>query len=277
VQPADLRARRKELGAFLRSRREAITPEAAGLERGARRIARGLRREEVARLANIGVVWYTWLEQGRTVRPSSEVLTRITRILRLSPEETVYVFSLAERQIVPWGELATAVTSDVQAMLDAFTGSAFVVNARMDHLAWNRQAAAVYDFSIGTEWKSQNHIWRMFKDQQLRRIVRNWEDMAPGPVAIFRSLYAQHGADPRIDELLSALADSPEFVRAWSAKIVGRGPSTLIHFDTTAGAIAVRSMTFEPPAIPGVVVFLQTPVDHESFDALRRLSASSPH
>lgn len=263
--------RRKELGMFLRSRRQAIAPEAAGLQRGARRMVRGLRREEVAGLANIGVVWYTWLEQGRPVRPSSEALARIARVLRLSPEESGYVFSLAERQMVPWGELVTAVSADVKAMLDAFTGSAFVVNARMDHLAWNRQTAALYEFSDGTDWKANNHLWRMFKDPALRRIVRNWDEMFRGPVAIFRSLYAHHGSDSRIDELLDALADSPEFTRAWSEKIVGRGPATEICFETAAGPIAVRSMTLEPPALPGVMVFLQTPLDDQSRAALRRL------
>ncbi len=267
----DPAARRKELGMFLRSRRQAIAPEAAGLERGARRIARGLRREEVASLAHIGVVWYTWLEQGRPVRPSSEVLTRISRVLRLSPEESGYVFGLAERQIVPWGELVTAVPADVQAMLHAFTGSAFAVNARMDHLAWNRRTAALYEFSDATDWKANNHIWRMFKDPALRHIVRSWDEMSLGPVAIFRSLYARHGADARIDELLDALADSPDFTRAWSEKIVGRGPATPITFETAAGPIAVRSMTLEPPALPGVMVFLQTPVDEESSSALQRL------
>ena len=271
MNSADPASRRKELGMFLRSRRQAIAPEAAGLQRGARRIAHGLRREEVAGLANIGVVWYTWLEQGRAVRPSSEVLTRIARVLRLSPEESGYVFNLAEKQIVPWGGLVTAVSADVKAMLDAFTGSAFAVNARMDHLAWNRQTAALYEFTDATDWKAGNHIWRMFKDPTLRRIVRNWDDMLHGPVAIFRTLYAHHGADPRIDELLDALADSPEFTHAWSQKTVGRGPVTLISFDTAAGPISVRSMTLEPPALPGVMVFLQTPLDDESRAALQRL------
>ncbi len=272
MNSADPAARRKELGMFLRSRRQAIAPEAAGLRRGARRIARGLRREEVAGLANIGVVWYTWLEQGRPVRPSSETLTRIARVLRLSPEESGYVFSLAERQIVPWGELVTAVSGDIKAMLNAFTGSAFAVNARMDHLAWNRQTAALYEFGDGTDWKANNHIWRMFKDPVLRRIVRNWDEMFHGPVAIFRSLYAHHGADARIDELLDALADSPEFTRAWSEKTVGRGPAIELCFETAAGPIAVRSMTLEPPALPGVVLFLQTPLDDKSHAALQHLA-----
>lgn len=271
MNSADPSARRKELGMFLRSRRQAIAPEAAGLERGARRIARGLRREEVASLANIGVVWYTWLEQGRAVRPSSEALTRIARVLRLSPEESGYVSNLAERQVVPWGKLVTSVSADVKAMLDAFNGSAFAVNARMDHLAWNRQMAALYQLSDGTNWETHNHMWRMFKDPALRRLVPSWDEGFYGPVAIFRSLYARHGSDSRIDELLDALADSPEFMRAWSEKTIGRGSATSISFETAAGPIAVRSMTLEPPALPGVMVFLQTPVDDESRLALERL------
>src|SRR5262245_20516164 len=87
--------RRRELGAFVRSRRERITPDQVGLASYRRRRTPGLRREEVAQLAGVGVTWYTWLEQGREINPSAQVLAAISRTLRLDPDEHSHLFTLA--------------------------------------------------------------------------------------------------------------------------------------------------------------------------------------
>ena len=267
-------SRRKELGAFLKARRQALKPEGAGLPLGRRRVTHGLRREEVAALANIGVTWYTWLEQGRSVRPSADVLSRLAEALRLSSEESTYLFSLADRQPAVPHRLVMWVPDDLQALLDAFGGNAFALNARMDHLAWNRQAEAAYEFVRGGDWKRLNHIWRMFCDPKLRRIIGNWEEMAIGAVAIFRSLSAQHGPDPQIDALTESLKSSADFARAWAETAVGRAPATLIRLNTPAGILSVKSMAFNPPALPGIVVFFQTPVDDRSLGILLQHTAT---
>src|SRR5437763_16247043 len=87
--------RRVELGAFLRSRRERITPEQVGLRASRRRRTPGLRREEVAQLAGVGVTWYTWLEQGRDINASAQVLDAIARTLLFDPHERAHLFTLA--------------------------------------------------------------------------------------------------------------------------------------------------------------------------------------
>src|ERR1700727_3517347 len=89
-------ARRTELAAFLRSRRERISPEDAGLPPGTRRRTAGLRREEVAQLAGVGVTWYTWLEQGRPINASVQVLDAVARVLRLDQAGRVHLYQLAE-------------------------------------------------------------------------------------------------------------------------------------------------------------------------------------
>src|SRR6202789_2134378 len=89
-------ARRTELAAFLRSRRERIQPEDVGLPPGARRRTAGLRREELAQLAGVGVTWYTWLEQGRKINASVQVLDAIARTLRLDATERAHLFRLAD-------------------------------------------------------------------------------------------------------------------------------------------------------------------------------------
>ena len=87
--------RRHELAAFLRSRRERITPEQVGLPLSGRRRTPGLRREEVAQLAGVGVTWYTWLEQGRDINASEQVLAAIAATLLLDPYERAHLYTLA--------------------------------------------------------------------------------------------------------------------------------------------------------------------------------------
>src|ERR1700722_18013920 len=91
-------ARRRAAGAFLRSRRGRLAPSEVGLPEGFRRRTPGLRREEVALLAGVGTTWYTWLEQGRDVRPSPQVLSALGDALRLGPVEQRHLFALANRQ-----------------------------------------------------------------------------------------------------------------------------------------------------------------------------------
>ena len=91
-------AARQELGAFLRSHRERLTPAALGLEAGARRRTPGLRREELAQLAGVSTTWYTWIEQGRDVGVSPAALMRLARVMRLTAKERAYLFDLSGKR-----------------------------------------------------------------------------------------------------------------------------------------------------------------------------------
>src|SRR5947209_20590208 len=95
IYPGTGATSRTELSDFLKSRRARISPETVGLPPGRRRRTPGLRREEVADLAGVGLTWYTWLEQGRDIRVSPEVLSAIARALRLEPAERAHLFRLA--------------------------------------------------------------------------------------------------------------------------------------------------------------------------------------
>jgi transcriptional regulator with XRE-family HTH domain len=131
--------RRTELAAFLRSRRERITPEEAGLPRGGRRRTPGLRREEVAQLAGVGVTWYTWLEQGSDIHASEQVLDAVARTLMLDPHEKSHLFTLAGAQEPTIEQECQALSPAVQVLLDRLEPyPACVQNARFDVLAFNR-------------------------------------------------------------------------------------------------------------------------------------------
>src|SRR5919202_551343 len=99
LAPPPSAARRTELADFLRDRRARVTPEMVGLAANGRRRTPGLRREEVAQLAGVGLSWYTWLEQGRDVRPSPAVLDAIARVLRLDGGERAHLFHLARVEL----------------------------------------------------------------------------------------------------------------------------------------------------------------------------------
>src|SRR5436305_3885108 len=83
LAPPPSATRRSELADFLRDRRARVTPQRAGLPVNGRRRTPGLRREEVALLAGVGLSWYTWLEQGRDIKPSAQVLDALARVLHL--------------------------------------------------------------------------------------------------------------------------------------------------------------------------------------------------
>src|SRR5437588_5494648 len=142
--------RRGELAAFLRSRRERIKPEDVGLPPGGRRRTPGLRREEVAQLAGVGATWYTWLEQGRDVRASFDVLEAISRALGLTPAERTHLIRLGRgEEAPPCKPPPERVSPTVRRLIENLGPSpAYVIGRRWDYLAWNRAACAVFgDFS----------------------------------------------------------------------------------------------------------------------------------
>src|SRR3954447_9412766 len=97
--PSSTETRRQELADFLRPRRAAVQPADHGLQTDGRRRTPGLRREEVAQLAGVGLSWYTWLEQGRDIRPSAQVLDALARTLNLSDAERAHLFHLARVEL----------------------------------------------------------------------------------------------------------------------------------------------------------------------------------
>jgi transcriptional regulator with XRE-family HTH domain len=215
-------ARRNELREFLVARRAAVTPQSAGLSAGIRRRTPGLRREEVAALAGVGVTWYTWLEQGRDIRVSPQTLTRIADALRLSPTDTSYLFSLAG---LPHERVANRdgdnvhVAHALQAAVDAFRAPAFVVSYRWDVLAFNLLADRIYRFADYSGPFALNHIWRLFMDPVRRAIYPDWEMFAAFSVGIVRMAYSNYRADAGFNDLLRALSESsPDFKRLWDAQ-----------------------------------------------------------
>src|SRR5215468_2258161 len=211
-------ARRREFGDFLRSRRERLTPSDVGLPDGFRRRTPGLRREEVALLAGVGATWYTWLEQGRDVRPSAEVLSALADTLRLDAAERRHLYILNDRpppEPRPTGP--EQVELPLLRMLDSLTSQpAYVLGRRWDVLAWNRAAELLFGDYGKLEDDERNIMHIVFANKAHRRLLVDWEEVASTALAMFRADSARYAGDPDFERLIGTLKRvSPEFRKLW--------------------------------------------------------------
>jgi transcriptional regulator with XRE-family HTH domain len=210
--------RRRELGTFLRSRRERIGPEDVGLQRSRRRRTPGLRREEVAQLAGVGVTWYTWLEQGRDINASAQVLDAIARTLRFDPHERTHLFTLAGAPDTTVADEVSTLEPTIQLLLDRLEPfPALVVNGRYDLLAYNRVWVSSVPHVETLPLEDRNVLWLMFTDPHWRAVVVDWDDTAARMVAQYRAAMAEHVAEPAWKGLIARLhRASPEFAEVWA-------------------------------------------------------------
>jgi transcriptional regulator with XRE-family HTH domain len=255
---ADPAARRREAGEFLRSRRQRLTPSDVGLPDGFRRRTPGLRREEVAMIAGVGTTWYTWLEQGRDVRPSNEVLSALAGALRLDPTEQRHLFVLHDRP--------ERVDEPLRRMLDSLTAQpAFVLGRRWDVLAWNRAADVVYGPYDRLEGDERNTLHLLFADPAHRRLLVDWEAVARASLAMFRADSARYAGDPGFERLVARLTSlSPEFAEWWPQREVARplaGKKRIDH--PTVGRMLFEYSSFGVGDLPDMKLIVFTPLDDE--------------
>ncbi|MFI6464328.1 helix-turn-helix transcriptional regulator [Streptomyces sp. NPDC050528] len=260
--------RRPELAAFLRSRRARVTPHDVGMPPGFRRRTPGLRREEVAQLSGVGVTWYTWLEQGRPINASAQVLDAVARTLRLDAPEREHLYHLAE---VPYAHppevLAQTVGPEIQGILDALEPRpAVVYNSRFDILAAN----SVYQDVVGTEPLSDgpvpNVLWRLFAVPEAESPLMFRETELPVMVAMLRSAYGLHTGEPAWEEFIRGLsAASPLFTRLWKSGDVaepGRRVKTFRHAEV--GEMRMTSVSLSVNGMPECRIVVYTPADEET-------------
>jgi transcriptional regulator with XRE-family HTH domain len=278
AQPArwnepDLAARhRAELKAFLRARRNALTPEDAGVPRGKRRLTPGLRREEVAALAGVGVTWYTWLEQGRDINVSTDTLDRVSRALRLSASDQIYLFTLAgvpPPRLLRHPEVKNL--SALQQVLDGFTaGPAVMFDPTFEVLAYNALWDLIYTLDAHKGPFARNHVYRLFADPARRRLYVEYDLVARNMVGLLRAHYAEHLGDHRFEELVEALQDvSTEFARLWEQRRTQPLDAFILRLGhDTLGQLTFEVSRFRVEGSAGALVFLGTPADRETAEVL---------
>jgi transcriptional regulator with XRE-family HTH domain len=242
--------RREELASFLRNRRERVTPSDVGLAPGVRRRTPGLRREEVAQLAAVGVTWYTWLEQGRPINASVQVLDAIARVLRLGPAERWHLYRLAEVPGVPMPHTSETLPDDVLPVLDALDPTpACAYTSKYDLLACNETYAALFPGLVNATGIERNAMWQIYGRPTAQSPVTD-PDVCESMIATLRANYANHVGEPAWTELIETLcAANPEFARLWAAHPIREpGPPPTKSFTCFGlGTVRVRASGFPIP------------------------------
>ncbi|MFJ9035843.1 helix-turn-helix transcriptional regulator [Streptomyces sp. NPDC102406] len=276
--------RRPELAAFLRGRRARVTPQDVGMPPGPRRRTPGLRREEVAQLSGVGVTWYTWLEQGRPINASPQVLDAVARTLRLDRPEREHLYQLAG---VPFASVPEAagqtVAADVQGILDALDPlPAVVYNARYDLLATNRGYRLLFqvppDLREPGTGRVANAMWTLFVTPEGMCPLLFRESELPVMVGILRSAYGRHVGEPAWEEFIRDLSEASDyFAELWRSGNVappGQYIKTFRH-QALGGELRMASTSLRIDNMPECRIVVYSPVDEETRALLGKLRADN--
>jgi transcriptional regulator with XRE-family HTH domain len=265
------------MGRFLTSRRRQLVRAHLGLPQVAGRTTRGLRREEVAYLAGVSVTWYTWLEQGRDVTPSRQVVESLARTMRLSHAEHVYLSSLAGHSAPqPAGDPSPGtVPAHLQRLLNALGDyPSLVIAPDWEILAWNAIYEALYPNVATVAAADRNFLWLLFTDPYLRALMPDWELTGAYNVASFRAEAGTRWGEPPFADLVSRLLDTSEAFRvAWESYDIKTLPSRERLFrHPEVGDLHLEQHSLAPSDHPNLrlVTFVPMP-STDTAQRLRRL------
>jgi len=269
-------ARHAELAAFLRAQRARLRPADVGLPEDShpgRRRTPGLRREEVAEIAGVSVTWYTWLEQGRNISASEQVIDAVARALRLDPDQRRHIRGLAGLSTAPGETDVHDALPRLQRLVDAAAPSiASVYDRHFDYVVWNIPYQRLRHDPSTVPASRRNLLWMMFGDEENRSRLVRWEPAARAVLSQFRAAAGQRPGDPRFAALVAELSQvSPEF-REWWAEYPIRSfrPATIAVDHPGTGMIELEMFQLRPVEHPDMLLVLQVP---RGRDALRRVTS----
>jgi transcriptional regulator with XRE-family HTH domain len=281
-EPATARAtggaqtRRHELAAFLRSRRERITPEQVGLPRGARRRTPGLRREEVAQLSAVGVTWYTWLEQARDIQVSVQVLDALARTLMLDASERAHLFQLAAATDPTPAAACEGVTDALRETLRQLEPlPACIQNSRYDILAYNRTYARLMGDLDAVPPEDLNCILLIHTHPDWRAAVVRLDESMRLMAAKLRVSMAGHLSEPAWKTLVGRLQkESPEFRENWERyEVVTPRSKTKQFRNPYVGLLTLHHTDLWLSPEQGARMVTYAPADEQSRKGLEALHA----
>ena len=257
----------QELPHFLRARRGAVQPADVGLPPGGRRRTPGLRREEVAMLAGVSVSWYTWLEQGRPINVSLEVLDALARVLRLDPAERDHLVELAGHSIRHTGTPAGA---DVPEWAERLLSSvdpapAYLLGPTWEFLAWNAAMEHLFPPLADLPTNERNLVWVMFAMPETRDLIVDWSTEARRVLSQFRADITPWRDEPAVVDLVARLRSvSSQFDEWWERHDVAGFETRLRRFNhPTDGQLTFEYQQLIPAGRTDLRFVVQLPIsDH---------------
>jgi transcriptional regulator with XRE-family HTH domain len=269
--------RRRELGELLKARRRKLARAELGLGPIVRKGRPGVSREEISYLSGVSITWYSWLEQGREIKPSQQVLDALARTLKLSAAEHIYIRSLAgypAPQVLP-EQIPQAVPAHVQRLLDAL-GSfpACAIAPDWGVAAWNDAYTALYRDLSEVPAADRNLLWLIFTDPYLRELIPDWEFMSRRHLAQFRAEAGPRLGHPSFCRLVERLLDASEAFRAgWeSYDIEGFTTRQRTFHHPVVGNLHLEQHRLAPSDHPHLHLVIYTPVlTTDTPQRLRRL------
>jgi transcriptional regulator with XRE-family HTH domain len=269
-------ARRAELAAFLRAQRARLRPADAGLPEDChpgRRRTPGLRREEVAQISGVSLTWYTWLEQGRNITASEQVVDALARALRLDPDQRRHFRGLAS---LPTAAAETHIGDALprlQRLVNAAVPNiASIYDMHFDYVVWNTPYQRLRHDPAMLPAGRRNLVWMMFSDAENRARMVRWEPAARAVLSQFRAAAGQRPHDLRFAAIVAELTDvSPEF-REWWAEYPIRDfrPATIEIDHPEIGRLDLEMFQLRPIEHTDMLMVLQIP---RSTDDLQRVTS----
>jgi len=269
---------RAEFAAFLRSRRARLRPSDVGLPEGTRRRVAGLRREEVAQLAGVGLTWYTWLEQGRPIAASAQVVTAIARALQLSDDERDHLFALADLPAPDRAARACVEAAHLELLAKLAPYPAAVQTARFDIRAYNRPYRYLFGDLDEMPAERRNCAVLLFTDPVWQRAHVDLDHAQRRIAGRLRAAYGRHHDEPAWQQFVADLEhSSPRFGELWRLGDVGSERAATKHLvNAHVGELnlAMTSLWIDEGLGSRVVWF--APTDALTAARLDRLAALQP-
>jgi len=259
--------RRAELGEFLKARRARLTPEDFGMPPGSRRRTPGLRREEVALLAGVGVTWYTWLEQGREINASTQVLDAVARTLQLDQVAREHLYRLAEATPLRIEDVCGTVPDPIREIVFSLEPlPASLINARFDILVSNQASEELF-----WEWHTlpcihKNTLWCVVTEPSARAKFPEYDPHIRYMVGRLRASYSNHIGDPEWEEDIRRLSSlSREFADLWARHEVAKPePRVVTYLHPVAGPLRLAATELDVPDLPEARIVVYTPRDADT-------------
>ncbi|MGW7258293.1 helix-turn-helix transcriptional regulator [Streptomyces sp. NPDC054834] len=271
--------RRQDLADFLKARRGEVVRADLGLPPVGGRRTSGLRREEVAFLSSVSVTWYAWLEQGREIKPSRQVLDAVASTLRLSVAEHTYILALAGYSAPRPAAAPLPAPAHVQRLLDALADfPCYAIAPDWCISGWNRAYRALYPNVATVPAQDRNVLWLVYTDPYLHELIADWEVSRRLLLAEFRAESGPRLGEPPYAHLIGRLLKTSEAFRTdWSIRDIEVFTSReRVFHHPVVGSLRLEQHRLAPSDHPDVRVVIYTPVDPDTAARLRQMTDDQP-